>query len=118
MSINPNVYLLKDPKTKAIIIGTYGIGGIQITVSCYNQLYDKFSYEPQNLVGMVFEVSFHGEKRFTKIKAIGSHKWLKKGKKETFPTLCYEGVTLTIFHDNLSALEAVNEHNEKFKEKE
>ena len=118
MSINPNVYQLQDPKTKAIIIGTFGVGGIQITISCYNQLYDKFSYEPKNLVGMVFQMSFNGEDKFGKIASYGSYKWLKKNKKEAFPTLCYDGVQLDIFKDNLSTLEAVEEHNQTFKEKE
>ena len=118
MSINPNVYQFKDPKTKAIIIGTHGVGGLQITISCYNQLYDKFSYEPKNLIGMVFEMSFNGEDKFGKIISYGSHKWLEKKKKETFATLQYDGVKLDIFKDNLSALEAVAEHDETFKEKE
>ena len=117
MSVNPNVYQLKDPKTKAILIGTHGVGGIKITVSCYNKLYDKLSYAPENLVGMVFEASFSGEKAFAKVRSFGSHKWLKKGKRETFPTLCFDAVVLEVFYDNLSTIEAVEEHQKKFKEK-
>ncbi|MEE9214703.1 MAG: hypothetical protein V3U54_07895 [Thermodesulfobacteriota bacterium] len=117
MSINPNVYQLKDPKTKAILVGTHGVGGIQITVSCYNKLYDKLSYAPDNLIGMVFEESLRGEKSFAKVTSFGSHKWMSKRKNETFSTLCYEAVQLEVFKDNLSTIEAVEEHNKKFKEK-
>lgn len=116
-SLNPNVYQLVEPRSKTMIVGVRGIGGIQITISCYNKLYDQLAKDPSSLEGMVFDCKINTRREFIQVQRFASHKWLPKTKKETFPTLCYEAVKLHVIKDNLTAIEALETHKENLKKK-
>lgn len=114
--INPNVYKLIDPLTKATIIGIRQRGGMQVMISCYNKIYDKLSHAPENFKGMVFDVTINDDNVYAKVIRYGSSKFLKKGRRETFPPLQYETVVLKTL-DNLSVFEALEDHKDNFKDK-
>lgn len=118
VNVNPDVLKMVELNSKVIVVAVRGNGGLKIELSCYNRLYDKLSHAPDNLLGMVFEVSYRGATKYARIMKVGGHKFLPPTKREPFPAIMFDGVNLSRLEGNLNLLEALDDYDKKYKPKD